>query len=242
MARNKEKRFQEFDFHVDVDAEVERYAEYAKKLENVIIDTVYELNNWAQQGQRILVEGANATMLDIDFGTYPYVTSSNASIGGAVTGLGLAANKIECVIGVVKAYTTRVGAGPFPTELLGEDGERLQKEGHEVGTTTQRARRCGWLDTVVVRYTSMINGFKYLNLTKLDTLSIFDTIKIGFGYTYNVRCPCLLLNRSLYVLPYPTALSIFSNFSIVSPVLITGVNTRSHSRAYKIFISVLCCF
>jgi adenylosuccinate synthase len=123
-------------------------------------------------------------MLDIDFGTYPFVTSSNTGIGGVCTGLGISPRHIHNVIGVVKAYTTRVGAGPFPTELLDSVGEHLQNVGHEYGTTTGRKRRCGWLDIVVLKYSHMINDYTSINLTKLDVLDSLDEIKIGVGYRY----------------------------------------------------------
>lgn len=139
----------------------------------MIIESVGWINRKYKEGKRILIEGANATLLDIDLGTYPYVTSSSTSIGGASTGLGLSPDKIETIIGVVKAYTTRVGEGPFPSELNDEIGEGLRKRGHEFGTTTGRPRRCGWLDLNLVRYTHMINGYHSLNLTKLD---ILDTL------------------------------------------------------------------
>ena len=124
-------------------------------------------------------------MLDIDLGTYPYVTSSSTSIGGAATGLGLSPDKIETIIGVVKAYTTRVGEGPFPSELKEEIGEGLRKRGFEFGTTTGRPRRCGWLDLNLVRYTHMINGYHSLNLTKLDILDTLPEIKVGVEYWLN---------------------------------------------------------
>ena len=132
-----------------------------------------------------MIEGANATLLDIDLGTYPYVTSSSTSIGGAATGLGLSPDKIETIIGVVKAYTTRVGEGPFPSELKEEIGEGLRKRGFEFGTTTGRPRRCGWLDLNLVRYTHMINGYHSLNLTKLDILDTLPEIKVGVEYWLN---------------------------------------------------------
>lgn len=121
-------------------------------------------------------------MLDLDFGTYPYVTSSSASIGGVLTGLGLPPRVISQVYGVVKAYTTRVGSGPFPTELHGKLGEHLQEAGAEWGTTTGRRRRCGWLDVMVLQHSQRINGYTCWNLTKLDVLDDFDEIKVGVGY------------------------------------------------------------
>lgn len=122
-------------------------------------ETVYVLHEALREGKKVLVEGANAAMLDIDFGTYPYVTSSNCSIGGVCTGLGLPPNTIGEVIGVVKAYTTRVGDGPFPTELLDDTGDLLQTTGHEIGVTTKRKRRCGWLDLALLKFTGMVNGW-----------------------------------------------------------------------------------
>ncbi|CAE6426847.1 unnamed protein product [Rhizoctonia solani] len=135
-----------------------------------------------EDGKRILVEGANALMLDIDFGTYPFVTSSSTSVGGVCTGLGIPPKKIGNVIGVVKAYTTRVGGGPFPTEQLNDIGKHLQSVGAEVGVTTGRVRRCGWLDLVVLQHSNRVNGYDALNLTKLDVLDGLDEIKVAVGY------------------------------------------------------------
>eukprot|EP00741_Cyanophora_paradoxa_P006624 tig00001029_g6409.t1 len=181
--RNKFKRFHQFDY--DIEGEIERYREYAKRLAPMVTDTVFYINDAYSKGKRILIEGANATLLDIDFGTYPYVTSSNASIGGACTGLGISPKKIGAIIGVVKAYTTRVGAGPFPTELHDAVGEKLRARGHEFGTTTGRPRRCGWFDAVVVRYSHMINEYTHINLTKLDVLDDHTEIKIAVDYKLN---------------------------------------------------------
>lgn len=169
-------------FDLDVEAEVAAYKEYFEELRPYIGDSVHVINQAYSEGKRILVEGANATMLDLDFGTYPYVTSSNPSIGGVCTGLGLSPHKFGCVIGVAKAYTTRVGEGPYPTELFGEMAERVREEGGEYGTTTGRPRRCGWLDVVALDYACTINGFTHLNITKLDVLSVLDEIKLGVAY------------------------------------------------------------
>jgi adenylosuccinate synthase len=130
------------------------------------------------------MEGANGTLLDIDHGTYPYVTSSNATIGGIVSGSGVSALKIDSAIGIMKAYMTRVGAGPFPSELEDATGEKLRTTGNEFGSTTGRPRRCGWFDAVASRYAVMINGLTAINLTKLDVLDEFDTIKIVTKYMY----------------------------------------------------------
>lgn len=141
------------------------------------------MNEMRRAGKRILFEGAQGSLLDIDFGTYPYVTSSNVIAGQAATGVGLGPNAIDFVLGIVKAYTTRVGAGPFPTELLDADGDRLGERGREFGTVTGRKRRCGWFDAALVRQTCAISGINGIALTKLDVLDGFDTIKICTGYS-----------------------------------------------------------
>lgn len=142
---------------IDTDAELTKLAAMAERVRPFVVDTIPFVNK-AIDTKKVLVEGANAAMLDIDFGTYPYVTSSSCTIGGVCTGLGIPPRKIRDVYGVVKAYTTRVGGGGFPTELDNEIGTKLQQIGHEWGVTTKRMRRCGWLDLVVVRYTAMVNG------------------------------------------------------------------------------------
>lgn len=176
------KRYGHFEY--DTEGEIERYKVLAERLRPYVTDTLLYIHNALSSTppKRILIEGANALMLDLDFGTYPFVTSSSTGIGGVCTGLGIPPRKIGKVIGVVKAYTTRVGGGPFPTELLDETGEHLQKVGAEFGTTTGRTRRCGWLDLVVLKHSSLINGYDTFNLTKLDVLSDLDEIKIGVGY------------------------------------------------------------
>ncbi|CAO3607466.1 unnamed protein product [Mucor hiemalis] len=180
MVENKRKRYGNFEY--DVEAELERYKELAERVRPYVIDTVPYLHEQIKAGKRILVEGANALMLDIDFGTYPYVTSSSTAIGGVCTGLGVPPNKITNIIGVVKAYCTRVGGGPFPTEQLNEIGEHLQTVGFEFGVTTGRKRRCGWLDLVAVNYSNMINGYTSFNLTKLDILDQLPKIKVAVAY------------------------------------------------------------
>ncbi|KAI0224287.1 Adenylosuccinate synthase [Massospora cicadina] len=176
----RKRRYGEFAY--DVDGEVARYRQLAERLRPLARDTIQLIHEALAQKKRILVEGANAIMLDIDFGTYPYVTSSNTGIGGVCTGLGVPPNKIGKVVGVVKAYTTRVGGGPFPTEQLNDVGEKLQTIGCEVGVTTGRKRRCGWLDLVVLRYSCMVNGYTSLNLTKLDVLDTFPEVKVATEY------------------------------------------------------------
>jgi adenylosuccinate synthase len=150
-------------------------------------DTTLVLANAIREGKRVLFEGAQATMLDIDHGTYPYVTSSNASIGGVCTGLGVPPRAIGGVLGVAKAYTTRVGEGPLPTELFGELAERLRESGQEYGASTGRPRRCGWYDAVVVRYSARVNGLDALALTKLDVLDGLDSVQICTAYRINGR-------------------------------------------------------
>jgi adenylosuccinate synthase len=140
------------------------------------------MNEARRAGKRILFEGAQGALLDVDFGTYPYVTSSNIIAGQAVTGVGLGPSAVDYVLGIVKAYTTRVGEGPFPTELFDDDGERLGVRGHEFGTTTGRKRRCGWFDAALVRQTCAISGINGISLTKLDVLDGFETLKICVGY------------------------------------------------------------
>ena len=159
-----------------------RYAEVATTLAPYITDTVVYLNDADRAGKSILLEGAQGTMLDIDFGTYPYVTSSNPTSGGACTGSGLSPRRIDRVVGVIKCYTTRVGAGPFPTELTDATGEHLRQKGGEFGATTGRPRRCGWFDAVVGRYAAMVNGVDFWAMTKLDVLDEQPVIKICTAY------------------------------------------------------------
>ena len=155
---------------------------FRDKLEPFVTDTTQLVWKTLDLGKRILLEGAQGTMLDIDHGTYPYVTSSSTVSAGACTGLGINPKEIGKVTGIVKAYCTRVGNGPFPTEDLGEDGKRLGKQGHEFGTTTGRARRCGWFDAVATRYASRLNGCDELALMKLDVLDGFDEVKVCIAY------------------------------------------------------------
>jgi adenylosuccinate synthase len=149
-----------------------------------VIDSEHYLNNKINEGQSILAEGAQGSMLDIDFGTYPYVTSSNTVTAGACTGLGIAPNRIGEVIGIFKAYCTRVGSGPFPTELFDETGELLREKGHEFGATTGRPRRCGWIDLPALKYAIMVNGVTQLCMTKSDVLSFFPVVKACTHYEF----------------------------------------------------------
>ena len=160
---------------------------YGERMRRWTSDATLFLADAIKDGKRVLFEGAQATMLDIDHGTYPYVTSSNASIGGVCTGLGVPPRAIHGVLGVAKAYTTRVGEGPLPTELFGEMAERLRESGQEYGASTGRPRRCGWFDAVVVRYSARVNGLDALALTKLDVLDGLDELKICTGYRIGGR-------------------------------------------------------
>jgi len=169
---------------LDEAAMVADYQAVAERLRPYIKDTVTYLNDAIKAGQTVLFEGAQGTMLDIDFGTYPFVTSSNATAGGACTGSGVAPHRIDRVVGVIKAYTTRVGEGPFPTELFDADGERMRAEGGEYGATTGRPRRCGWFDAVVGRYSAAINGVDFWAMTKLDVLDSFETLRVCTAYEY----------------------------------------------------------
>jgi adenylosuccinate synthase len=161
---------------------LEELLNHAERLRPMMRDVSVLLADAMRAGQSIMFEGAQGTLLDIDHGTYPYVTSSNASIGGVCTGLGVPPRAIDSVLGVVKAYTTRVGEGPFPTELFGEMGNRLRESGSEYGAVTGRPRRCGWYDAVAVRYAARINGLDGLALTKLDVLDGIDRIEICTSY------------------------------------------------------------
>ncbi len=172
-----------------------QWLESIEKLRSLkTINAEYWLGDLLQKNVSILAEGAQGTMLDVDFGTYPFVTSSNTITAGVSTGLGVPPNSIRKVIGIAKAYCTRVGSGPFPSELDNEIGERLRKEGGEFGATTGRARRCGWLDLVQLKYSMMVNGVTDLCLTKIDVLNNFDQISVSNGYqlkdgTHTIEVP-----------------------------------------------------
>ncbi len=178
------RQFPEVEFNID-----EEETKWFESIENIhqlkCIDAEYWLNKLLQNNSNILAEGAQGTMLDVDFGTYPFVTSSNTIAAGICTGLGVAPNKIRKIIGIAKAYCTRVGSGPFPSELLDDVGENLRKAGNEFGSTTGRPRRCGWLDLVQLKYSLMINGVTDLCITKIDVLNDFEEIKLVNSYQLN---------------------------------------------------------
>ena len=167
---------------LDIDAIIAEYEDFDEKIDEYITDTSVYLNNALGAGKRIIAEGAQGALLDVDHGTYPYVTSSNPTSGGACTGLGIPPTAINDIVGVVKAYSTRVGNGPFPTELKDATGERLRALGHEFGATTGRPRRCGWFDAVALKYSAMVNGITRIAITKLDVLDQFDEISVCVGY------------------------------------------------------------
>jgi adenylosuccinate synthase len=179
----------------------EEYMGYGSILKKYISDTDVVINDAISEGKNLLLEGAQGALLDIDHGTYPYVTSSNSTAGGACTGLGIGPTKVSSVLGVVKAYTTRVGSGPFPTEIKDRTGEEIREKGGEFGATTGRPRRCGWLDTVILRHAAMINGFSGIAVTKLDILDGIEKIKICTAYRYKGK---------LYT-EFPKELEIFTN-------------------------------
>ncbi|MDD5286900.1 MAG: adenylosuccinate synthase [Desulfuromonadaceae bacterium] len=168
----------------DFDEIFAEYQGYADTLRTYVADTALILNKDLKEGKNALFEGAQGTLLDVDHGTYPFVTSSSTCAGGACTGAGVSPREIHEIIGISKAYVTRVGSGPFPTELLDEVGEQLRRTGAEFGATTGRPRRCGWFDAMVIRFAVRVNGLTGIALTKLDVLSDFDTIKVCTGYTF----------------------------------------------------------
>lgn len=191
-------------FKYDADTELNFYRDICNTIKPMIIDSAYYLNQALDRNESVLVEGANGTLLDIDHGTYPYVTSSNASIGGIITGTGVGSMRIKNIIGIMKAYTTRVGEGPFPTELLDDLGAKIREVGGEFGATTGRPRRCGWFDAVVGKYSVMINSLTSINLTKLDVLTGLPTLKIGTHYKY----------LGEYLMSFPASLDVLKDVEI----------------------------
>lgn len=177
------------------------YLGYAEKIRPMVTDSSLAIDDCLRTGEKVLFEGAQGTLLDIDHGTYPYVTSSNPIAGGACIGAGVGPTRIDRVVGVIKAYTTRVGEGPFPTELLDEIGEEMRANGHEFGTTTGRPRRCGWFDALIARYAARVSGISDFAVTKLDVLTGLKTLKICVGYRVN--------NEVIY--EFPQSQKIFEN-------------------------------
>ena len=170
---------------LNFDEILKEYLEFAKKLRPFVQDTSVRVYNEIKADKAILFEGAQGMLLDIDYGTYPYVTSSNTTAGGVASGVGIGPNMITNAVGITKAYTTRVGKGPFPTELVDETGDWIREKGHEYGVTTGRSRRCGWLDLVIVKTAARVSGLTSLAVTKIDTLAGLEKIKVCVGYKFN---------------------------------------------------------
>ncbi len=183
--KNKNIIFKAYGYpELDFDSVYNEYKEYAKKLKKYVTDTTTMLHTAIKNNENILCEGAQATLLDIDFGSYPFVTSSNPTIGGVLTGTGIGAKYINEVIGVIKAYSSRVGEGPYVTEENNETGDMIRELGHEYGTTTKRPRRCGWLDILALNYAVMVNGLTSIAMNHLDTIGKLDKIKLCVAYKY----------------------------------------------------------
>lgn len=211
--------------HAGFDFETVRkeYLGYAARLRKYVVDTSAELNEDIKAGKKVLFEGAQATLLDLDHGTYPYVTSSHPISGGVCIGAGVGPNRIHTVVGVVKAYCTRVGEGPFPTEQLNETGDKIRNCGHEFGTVTGRPRRCGWLDACVVRYAGYLSGIDYMAVTRLDILDTFEEIKMCVGYKYQGK----LLNEM------PASLKVLGAVEPVYETFAGWLTDTSKARKYE---------
>jgi adenylosuccinate synthase len=208
---------------LDVEEIINEYIQFDKAIDSYVTDVPSMLNNAIKEGKNILLEGAQGALLDVDHGTYPYVTSSSPTSGGASTGTGIPPNKITSIFGIVKAYTTRVGQGPFPTELTDADGEKLRAVGAEYGATTGRPRRCGWFDAFLVRYSAMINGVDSVAITKLDVLSAFEKIKVCVGYEIDGTT----LNT------FPSDVDTLSNVTPVYETVEGWIEDISECRSYK---------
>lgn len=206
----------------DFETVKKEYLAYAEELRPYVTDSVVVLNDAIKEGKKVLFEGAQATLLDLDHGTYPYVTSSHPVAGGACIGAGVGPTKINKVIGVVKAYTTRVGEGPFPTELHDETGDLIRDRGHEYGTTTGRPRRCGWLDAAIVRYAGLVSGIDYMAITRLDILDGLKTLKICVGYKY----------KGEILKEFPASLKVLAEVEPVYEELPGWEETTSAIRSY----------
>jgi adenylosuccinate synthase len=208
---------------LEAEAILQEYRQFDEQIDPYVTDTSRHLNQAIAAGKTILCEGAQGALLDMDFGTYPYVTSSNPTSGGACTGLGIGPTKINQVMGVIKAYTTRVGLGPFPTEIQGERGEQLRSLGHEYGATTGRPRRCGWFDAVVANYSAQINGVDTWTLTKLDVLDTFAEIKLCVAYRY----------RGKELKSFPAEIHILENCEPVYETFPGWQQSTIHARRFE---------
>lgn len=207
----------------EIDRFFANYRQYAERLRPYVTDTIRFLHEALRAGKRIVFEGAQGSLLDVDFGTYPYVTSSNTTVGGVCTGLGVPATAIEEVFAVVKAYTTRVGEGPFPTEMEEVLSDRVRRAGNEFGTTTGRPRRCGWLDVVGLRYACRINGFTQLGVAKLDVLDRLETLRIGVAYEF----------RGERLENFPASLSVLSECRPLYEELPGWMSDTTECRKYE---------
>ena len=213
-----------FDFDYDLSEYEEAWFEAIEVLKEIpAVDSEHYVDQAQKEGKKILAEGAQGTLLDIDFGTYPYVTSSNTITAGTCTGLGIAPNKINDVIGIFKAYCTRVGSGPFPTELRDQTGEEMRKEGHEFGATTGRPRRCGWIDLPALKYAIMINGVTKLAMMKADVLSIFESIQVCTHYDYQGE----LIDFLPYDLEDPSLKPVYKELPGWKDIDLTGMNSMN---------------
>lgn len=188
VRKNVESKNKVFEIYgkeqLDAEKIIEEYSAYAEILKPYVVDTVVLLHNAIRADKKLLCEGAQATLLDIDFGSYPFVTSSNPSMGGICSGSGVSPKDIGEIYGVIKAYSSRVGAGPFLTEQLNSDGDKIRELGHEYGTTTKRPRRCGWLDLVAIKYSVMVNGITGIAINHMDTIGKFDKIPLCVAYNH----------------------------------------------------------
>ena len=202
---------------------LEEYQEYANRIEPFVTDTSVMLNEAIKAGKSILFESAQGTLLDVDLGTYPYISSSNQTAGGVCAGLGIGPTVIDRVVGVVKAYTTRVGEGPLPTELPPDMDERIRQKGQEFGATTGRPRRCGWFDAVVARYAVRVNGFTGIAVTKLDILDELDTIKLCTGYKYNGEV----------LMEFPSQIDVLENCEPVYESMAGWLSDTSELKRYQ---------
>jgi adenylosuccinate synthase len=224
---------------ITVDEVVDELLSYAERLRPMVVDTGLVLHQALERGETVLFEGGQATMLDVDHGTYPFVTSSSSTAGGAATGSGIGPNRIDRVIGIVKGYTTRVGSGPFPTELFDASGEFLRKNGFEFGTTTGRPRRCGWYDAPIARYTARVNGVTDFVMTKLDVLTGLESIPVCVAYEVDgVRVDEVPVSQS----DFHHAVPIYENFAGWSED-ITGVRAfddlPANAQAYVLAIEAM---
>jgi adenylosuccinate synthase len=234
----KQKMIDIYDIKTKLDGKeiLETYSAYGELLKEYITTTHIELNNAIQKKKNILLEGAQGTMLDVDYGTYPYTTSSNTIAGGCTIGTGIGPKYIDEIIGIAKAYTTRVGEGPFPTELLDKTGQHLQQVGHEFGTTTSRPRRCGWLDLVIVKHSCMISGITKLAITKLDVLSGLSQAYICTQYTFDGKRIDYFPANIEDVATCKPVYKEFKGWETIDPKIVTFAELPKEAQFYLKFI------